>query len=117
MNQDTLSFIKKCIRHRRIIWTNHVDIRLKERLISRHNILSSVAEYEIIDEYPDNIFLPSYLIYSKMGNKVFHILINVDFQNELITIVTSYQPTQDRWERDYRTRKKNELLQLLQLQQ
>ena len=114
MNQEVLSFIKKCFRHRRIIWTSHVELRLKERLITRENILNSIPAYEIIDEYPDNIYSAGYLIYSQERNKIFHILITVDFHNELVTIVTSYKPTLDRWESDYKTRRKSGLHRLIQ---
>ncbi len=108
MDLEALGFIKKCVRQRRILWTEHVNIRLKERLISRDNIINSIAEYEIIDEYHDDYFLPSYLIYTQKRNEVFHLLVTVDFQNESITIVTSYKPSLSRWERDYKTRRENE---------
>ena len=108
MNFEALSFIKKCVRQRRIFWTEHVNIRLKERFISRENIINSTAEYEIIDENHDDYFLPTYLIYTQSRNEVFHLLVTVDFQNESITIVTSYKPSLSKWEKDFKTRKVNE---------
>ena len=105
MNLEALGFIKKCVRQKRIIWTNHVNIRLKERFINRDNIINSIAEYEIIDEFPDDNFLPSYLIYTQKRNEILHLLVTVDFLNELVTIVTSYKPSLSRWERDFKTRK------------
>ncbi|MGR3309294.1 MAG: DUF4258 domain-containing protein [Candidatus Brocadiales bacterium] len=52
MNIDVLEFIKSCIKRRRIRWTHHVNMRLKERFILREAILSSIDTYEIIEEYP-----------------------------------------------------------------
>jgi len=110
MDLEALAFIKKCVRQKRIIWTNHVNIRLRERLISRHNIINSISQYEIIDEVQDDYFLPGYLVYTQKGNEIFHLFVTLDFQNELITIVTSYKPSLNRWERDYKTRKESKFL-------
>ncbi len=109
MNLEALGFIKKCVRQKRIIWTNHVNFRLKERLISRHNIINSISQYEIIDESQDDSFLPGYLVYTQKGKEIFHLFVTVDFHNELVTIVTSYKPSLSRWERDFRTRKESKL--------
>jgi hypothetical protein len=45
------------------MWTYHVNMRLQGRFISREEILDSVSEYQIIEEYPADKYLPSYLIY------------------------------------------------------
>jgi len=103
---DILNFIKSCIRDRRIRWTYHVNMRLKGRFISRETILSSVESYEIIEEYPKDKYLPSYLVYAKDKGQVIHIHIATDIENDSVTIITSYRPTLDKWEKDFRTRRK-----------
>ena len=109
LNTDVLEFIKSCISRRRIHWTYHVNIRLKGRFISREVILSSVKSYEIIEEYPTDKYLPSYLICAKYGNQMIHVHIAIDEKNDNIRIVTAYKPTIDKWESDFKTRRKNEL--------
>jgi len=106
MNVDILGFIKSCIKHRKIHWTYHVNMRLKGRAISRETILSSVDTYEIIEEYPKDKYLPSYLIYAKYESQIIHIQIATDLENDNITIVTSYKPTLDKWEKNFKTRGK-----------
>lgn len=81
-------------------------MRLKRRFISREVVLSSVDSYEIIEEYPEDKYLPSYLIYAKYGEQVFHIQIAIDKENDNIRIVTAYKPTLDKWESDFKTRRK-----------
>ena len=103
---DILEFIKSCIIHHSIYWTYHVNMRLEGRCISRESILASVNTYEIIEEYPQDKYLPSYLIYAKDKGKIFHIQIAVDFLNNNIRIITAYKPTLDKWEKDYKTRRK-----------
>ncbi|OGF63139.1 MAG: hypothetical protein A2Y62_07575 [Candidatus Fischerbacteria bacterium RBG_13_37_8] len=106
MHIDTLTFIKACIKHRKILWTYHVNMRLKKRFIPRDAILFSVNTYEIIEEYPRDKYLPSYLIYAAYKDLIIHIQIAVDINNDSITIVTAYRPTLDKWEMDLKTRRK-----------
>ena len=105
MNTDILGFVKSCIERRRIRWTYHVTMRLKGRFIPREAILSSDG-YEIIEEYPKDKYLPSYLVYAEYQGHAVHIQIAADFEDESITIVTAYRPTLDKWEKDFKTRRK-----------
>ena len=105
MNVDTLKLIKSCVRHRKIRWTYHVNMRLKSRFIPREAILSSVGTYEIIEEYLKDKYLPSYLIYAEYKGQIIHIQIATDLENDNITIVTVYKPTLDKWKKDFKTRR------------
>ena len=105
MNVDTLDFIKSCIKRRRIRWTYHVNMRLKGRFIPREAILSSANSYEIIEEYPEDKYLPSCLVYAKYENQIIHIQIAMDLENDSVTIVTAYKPTLDKWDKDLKTRR------------
>jgi len=53
-------------------------MRLTGRFIPRRSIVDSHADYEIIEEYPEDKYLPSYLVHSEYGGDVFHILFAVD---------------------------------------
>jgi hypothetical protein len=81
-------------------------MRLKGRFIPREAILSSVDTYEIIEEYPKDKYLPSYLIYAEYKTQVIHIQIAIDMKNDNIRVVTTYKPTLDKWEKDFKTRRK-----------
>lgn len=105
-NKDILNFIKDCIIKRRILWTYHINMRLKERFINREEILNSIDSYEIIEEYPDDKFLPSYLVYAKIKPTVVHILFGVDSENDFITIITAYKPTKEKWNNELKKRLK-----------
>lgn len=84
-----------------------MNMRLKERFISRETILSSVDTCEIIEDYAKDKYLPSYLIYAKYKDQIIHIQIATDLDNDNITIVTAYKPTLDKWEKDMRTRRRS----------
>lgn len=107
MDIDILEFIKSCIKRNRIFWTYHVNMRLKGRSIMREAILASVETYEIIEKYPEDKYMPSYLIYTKYDDQVIHIQIAIDVENDNVRIVTTYKPTLDKWEDDLKTRRKS----------
>lgn len=105
MSNDILDFIKSCISNRKIQWTYHVNMRLKGRFISREAILSSVDTYEIIEEYPEDKYLPSYLIYARYNDEIIHVQIAIDIGNNNIRIITTYKPTLDKWGKDFKRRR------------
>lgn len=80
-------------------------MRLKERFIPRGNILNSVDKFEIIEEYPNDKYLPSCLVYSEYKGVKFHILIAVDFDDRSIVLITAYIPSPDKWLEDFKTRR------------
>jgi len=80
-------------------------MRLKDRFIPREFIIDSVDSYEIIEEYPRDKYLPSYLIYSQYRNRVFHILFATDVKEDNVRIITAYYPNPDEWQEDLKTRR------------
>lgn len=106
MNDDILEYIKSCIQTQRILWTYHVNMRLKERFISREAILSSLETYELLERYPDDKYLPSYLISAQHEGQALHVQIAVDRENGNIRIVTAYKPSRDEWEEGFKTRRR-----------
>ena len=107
MADETLIFIKDCIRRRRIRWTYHVNMRLKGRFIPREAIVASTESYEIIEEYPKDKYLPSCLVYAEYAGEIFHIHMAIDVSGSSIVIVTAYRPTSERWREDFRTRRRS----------
>ncbi|MEK6657178.1 MAG: DUF4258 domain-containing protein [Nitrospirota bacterium] len=88
------------------MWTYHVNMRLEGRSIPREAVLASVDTYEIIEKYPEDKYLPSYLIYAKYIEQIIHIQIATDIENDNVRIITTYKPSLDKWEEDFKTRRK-----------
>lgn len=82
-------------------------MRLEERFIPREDILNSVDTYEIIERYPTDKYLPSYLIYARCKDESIHIQVAVDAKNNNITIITAYKPALSKWEKDFKARRKS----------
>lgn len=104
--KDALHFIQECVRGCRIHWTYHVNMRLAGRYISRQDILEAVDSYEIVEAYPLDKYLPSYLVLAKHGGSVFQILFAADVEGDNIRIITAYHPDPKEWEMDFKTRRK-----------
>ena len=102
---EPLGFIKHCIERKRTFWTYHVNMRLGERPISRAIILGVVGSFEIIEQYPDDKYFPSYLITAAYGDLVFHVQIATDVASDNIRIVTAYKPDPVKWDSEFRTRR------------
>lgn len=104
---DPLDFIQRCVRARRVYWTYHVNMRLAGRHISRGEIFDAVDTYTIIESYPDDKYLPSYLVLATPAGAAFHVLVAADVQDDNVRVVTAYHPSPEEWELDLRTRRGN----------
>ncbi len=103
--EDALAFIRDCIRRRRILWTYHVNMRLAGKVIRREAILEAVETYEIVEQYPQDKYLPSYLILARHGDDVFHVLFAADVEGDSVRAVTTYRPDPEEWQPDLKTRR------------
>jgi len=79
-------------------------MRLGERSISRQMILDAVDSFEVIEEYPEDKYLPSYLVRGEGKTGIFHAVIAIDLEGNNIRIVTVYYPDQIQWSQDFRKR-------------
>lgn len=104
---DPLSFIRDCIRGGRILWTYHVNMRLGERFIARERIIQAAESYEIIEEYPEDKYFPSYLLLGRQGEEAFHALFGTDVDGQNVRIITAYYPSPEEWEADLKTRRRS----------
>jgi uncharacterized protein DUF4258 len=80
-------------------------MRLQGRFISREAILGAAKSYEIIESYPDDKYLPSYLVLGRSAGEVFHVLFAADVKGGNVRVVTAYRPSPGEWEADWKTRR------------
>ncbi len=100
-----IRFIKDCIRRGRVLWTYHVNMRLAGRFIPRESILGAVETLELVEAYPDDKYLPSYLVLGGVGADVLHVLVAIDVKGDNVRIVTAYRPDPGEWQGDLRSRR------------
>ena len=103
--QDPLEFIRQRVQKREILWTYHVNMRLERRHIPRMALLDAVDSFEIIESYPEDKYLPSYLVYARSTDSVFYVLFAADVPGHNVRVVTAYRPSPEEWSADLKKRR------------
>ena len=86
-------------------FSDHAVKRMINRSIERLEVEEAVLAGEIIEEYPDDKYSPSCLIYGKTaGDRNLHVQISLP---PAVVIITAYVPDETEW-MDYRIRRKRE---------
>ncbi|MGM0611195.1 MAG: DUF4258 domain-containing protein [Thermodesulfobacteriota bacterium] len=80
-------------------------MRLRQRSIRRSWILESVESYILIESYPEDKYLPSYLVWSEYDDEIFHILFGVDANGNSVRVITSYRPHPAEWTNNFKKRR------------
>lgn len=94
---DPIRFFQACLRQGRLFWTYHVNMRLAGRFISRETILGAVDTFELVEAYPDDKYLPSYLLLGRAGTDAFHVLFATDVEADNVRVITAYRPDAAEW--------------------
>ena len=100
-----LEFIKECITAGRVRWTYHSTMRLRQRSLTVGTLQNAVSSLEIIEAYPDDKYLPSFLLRGESEASVIHAHIATDLEGANVRVVTMYQPSCDEWDEDSRVRR------------
>jgi Domain of unknown function (DUF4258) len=82
-----------------------VNIRLAGRFISRESIAAAVETYELVEAYPDDKYLPSYLVLAHGESDYFHVLFAADVDGDNVRVVTAYRPDPNEWEENMKDRR------------
>jgi len=105
--ENSLLFIQQCVRRHRLFWSYHVNMRMRARGIKRDQIIQAVDSFEIIEDYPDDKYLPSCLVFALSSeNRVMHCVIALDVAEENVRVVTAYYPSYEYWSKDMKKRVK-----------
>ena len=105
MPDAPLAFIKACLRGGRVRWTYHVTMRLQQRGLTAGMIRDAMATLEILEAYPQDKYLPSFLVRGESETCVFHAQIATDIDGDNIRIVTMYEPDPNEWDEGLRLRR------------
>ena len=87
-----------------LIFSAHAVQRMFEREIQPAHIKDVIKFGEIIDEYPGDFPLPSYLIFGWVKNQPIHAVVAIDDAVKRCYVVTAYFPDSLLWSSDFRTR-------------
>ena len=87
----------------RMVLTQHSRKRFVERGIQLNDIVKTIENGEIVEDYPNDLPFPSCLITGRSGNRAIHVVAAID--EDMIHLITAYIPDPAKWETDWKTRK------------
>jgi len=83
-------------------FSDHAVKRMIKRSIERTEIEETILNGEIIEEYPDDKYSPSCLIYGQsFGGRHLHVQLSLP---PSVTVITVYDPDETEW-KDYKVRR------------
>jgi len=92
---------------KKILFTAHAlnQMNLSDRMILREDVIETILDGHVIEEYPDDPRGKSYLMCSNIKTmRTIHVVCAP--KNEYLAIITAYVPAPDKWEKDLKRRRK-----------
>jgi hypothetical protein len=83
-------------------------MRLEQRSLGSEILLKGAGSLEVIESYPDDKYLPSFLLRGEFEGRVFHTQIATDVEALNIRVVTVYRPSPEEWDSEFRTRRRTQ---------
>ena len=100
----TICNLQSLCRDDSMVITKHARQRLVERGISINDVQSAIRTGEVIKQYEDDKPFPSCLLLGRAEKEIkIHVVASID--NEILYVITAYQPDENEWELDLKTRK------------
>jgi hypothetical protein len=98
--------LKQIFHDKNYLLTAHASQRGVARGISSSEIEEAVISGEMIEDYPDDKYGPSCLIFGTTSKKrILHVQVSYPPN---VKVITLYEPSSDEWESDWKTRKAHE---------
>ena len=82
-----------------------MTMRFQERALTAEMLRSAVETLEIIEMYPEDKYLPSFLGRGESARSVFHAQIATDVAGRNVRVVTMYAPDSGEWDDGLRLRR------------
>ena len=89
-----------------LIFRVHAIQRMFERGISDADVREVVARGETVEDYPKDTPFPSRLVLGWQGSRPLHVVLATDESAGEDIVITVYEPTLEKWEPDFRRRKR-----------
>lgn len=95
--------LKQAFHHKDYILTDHASDRAIKRDIDDFEIEEAVIAGEVIEDYPDDKYGPSFLVLGKtQAGRNLHVQVSYPPDVKVITV---YEPSSEKWQDDWKTRK------------
>lgn len=103
----TLEEIHRLCQLDAIRWTDHVAKRMLKRQIFPEEVIDTLMQGIIIEDYPDDYPFPSCLVFAaNVNGRPLHVVCSIG--EEMLYIITAYQPDSTRWDASFQKRVKGD---------
>ncbi len=104
----TSQLIRDIAEKDRIAFKKHSILRMYEREIHADEVKNVLIKGEIIENYPQIRPLPCCLILGHgAADNPIHAVVAVDSEEQMLWIITVYNPSEDEWDAQFKRRKKS----------
>lgn len=100
-----LAKLREAVKAGKFEWRKHTLARLARRDIPQRVIIEVIMKGEIMEDYPQDSPFPSCLILGWVKDKPYHVVVSLDESTSMGYIITAYEPSLDRFEPDFKTRR------------
>ena len=101
----TMEDIARFCKTRSLRWTNHILERILSREISTDDVVTALANGEIIEQYPTDYPYPSCLVLGHtVKSKALHVVCGSDGTE--LWLITAYVPSITVWTENFKQRRK-----------
>jgi hypothetical protein len=90
---------------RDVRFSRHAIQRMFERSIPAGDVLITLDNGEVVEEYPDDSPYPSALLLGWSSGRPLHVAAAHDPERNLCVVITAYIPDTMQWGEDFKTRK------------
>jgi len=99
--------IKELAENDRISFKKHAVLRMFQRNIFVDEVREALINGEIIEDYPKDRALPSYLVLGYIEKlRPLHIVVAYDPNESILWVITVYEPNPKEWEEGFRKRRR-----------
>lgn len=85
-------------------YREHAQLRMFERNITAKEVEEAIEYGEKIEDYPTDRPFPSCLMFKLVDKRPVHVVLGINGKEGFI--ISLYEPSADKFERDFKTRKK-----------
>ena len=89
----------------RIVFRGHAIRRMHQRHIAPTDIRHVLEAGTVVEDYPTDTPYPSRLVLGWLGTRPLHVVAADHAAEQTTIIITVYEPSPERWEADFRTRR------------
>ena len=104
-NPFDLAKVQAAVNAGRLQWRLHVLQRMPVRGIDRLDVIEALASGAVIEDYPTDTPYPSALVLGFVGARPLHVVVALDKNGPDAYVITVYEPSSDKFEPDWKTRR------------